>query len=326
MPVLKAKGFPPKFCRMIRVMHSGTSVQFMANGALSEKVAVTSGIRQGCPLAPLLFILAVDLLYDEVEATRSLVGVMVGRKDRGIHLKVAGYADATAIYIQHRRMQDTAIRAVARFSAVSGLRLNVGKSAAIALGGSDKDDAGKAAGVEQQIAETSCVRYLGHIAGEGDTTEEAWRRAMGSLKVRLVLAEVKTNTVIQRAAIAAAIIIPKLLYVARHAWPNAQLTKMADRHIRNFVWRASFSEPLTPVAGWINKGVAALPPKAGGVGIPNLEVELRAMSAMVVMKWALTSKRTLQEVGDVLHTRDTGHAEAIVPRFGELKKSKNSTL
>ncbi|KAE9250696.1 hypothetical protein PF004_g2833 [Phytophthora fragariae] len=47
---------------------------------------------------------------------------------------------------------------------------------------------------------------------------------------------------------------------------------------------------------------------------------------MVVMKWALTSKRTLQEVGDVLHTRDTGHAEAIVPRFGELKKSKNSTL
>ncbi|KAE8894268.1 hypothetical protein PF005_g3023 [Phytophthora fragariae] len=68
MAVLKAKGFPPKFCRMIRVMHSGTSVQFMANGALSEKVAVTSGIRQGCPLAPLLFILAVDLLYDEVEA------------------------------------------------------------------------------------------------------------------------------------------------------------------------------------------------------------------------------------------------------------------
>ncbi|GMF46368.1 unnamed protein product [Phytophthora fragariaefolia] len=223
MAVIKAKGFPPKFCRMIKVMHSGTTVQFMVNGALSEKVVVIGGIRQGCPLAPLLFILAVDLLYDEVEATRGLVGVMVGCKDRGSHLKVAGYADDTAIYIQHRRMQDTAIRAVARFSAVSGLRLNVGKSAAIALGGSDRDDAGRASDVEQQISETSCVRYLGHIAGEGDTTEEAWRRAMGSLKVRLALAEAKTNTVIQRAAIAAAIIILKLLYALAPSKATAQV-------------------------------------------------------------------------------------------------------
>jgi hypothetical protein len=43
--VLEAKGFPPRFCRLIRAIHGGTTVQFMVNGAISERKIVTSGIK-----------------------------------------------------------------------------------------------------------------------------------------------------------------------------------------------------------------------------------------------------------------------------------------
>ncbi|OWZ17707.1 Secreted peptide [Phytophthora megakarya] len=57
------------------------------------------------------------------------------------------------------------------------------------------------------------------------------------------MAEVKTNTAQQRAMIAASIVIPKLLYVARHAWPAEEQWKTTDRCIRNVVWNSAFVDP-----------------------------------------------------------------------------------
>jgi hypothetical protein len=173
----------------------------MANGFTSEQMQVTRGIRQGCPLAPLLFIIAVDLLYDAIEADEEMEGIDIGPAGIVKQLKVAGYADDTAIYIAKRRMQAAAIRTVKAFSAVSGLKLNVKKSAAINLahggaGGAQAavvSMAGEAENEGGQVAEIESVRYLGHIAGAGDTTTEAWTKAMEALRVRLTLAETKTT-------------------------------------------------------------------------------------------------------------------------------------
>ncbi|KAE9266852.1 hypothetical protein PR003_g31975, partial [Phytophthora rubi] len=55
-------GFSPAFIAMIRKLHNGTIARFLVNGELSEPQEVLSGIRQGCPLAPLLFLLAAEIL------------------------------------------------------------------------------------------------------------------------------------------------------------------------------------------------------------------------------------------------------------------------
>jgi hypothetical protein len=243
MAVLKAKGFPPKILAIIHAIHQNTTARFMANGVTSDRLRVTSGIRQGCPLAPLLFIIAVDLLYDAIEEEPALDGIQIGPPSQVKQLRVAGYADDTAIYIIESSMQAAALRVVRSFSAVSGLRLNVKKSAALNLAphraeeqparnGADTETIERAAA---EVEVTESVRYLGHIAGTGDTTQEAWTKAFEALRVRLTLAETKTNTVQQRAAIARAIVVPKLLYVARHAWPTEEIAKRADRAIRNYV-------------------------------------------------------------------------------------------
>ena len=48
-------GFAKQFVDLIRRIHNGTTATFVVNGCESSALPVRSGIRQGCPLAPLLF-------------------------------------------------------------------------------------------------------------------------------------------------------------------------------------------------------------------------------------------------------------------------------
>ncbi|RAW38437.1 hypothetical protein PC110_g5302 [Phytophthora cactorum] len=71
LKTVKRQGYPVQFIRTVGLLHEGTTATFRANGFASRKVSVASGIRQGCPLVPLLFILALDSLYREIERVSS---------------------------------------------------------------------------------------------------------------------------------------------------------------------------------------------------------------------------------------------------------------
>ncbi|BHF67849.1 hypothetical protein SprV_0301087800 [Sparganum proliferum] len=47
-------GCPERFAQMVRQLHDGMMVRATDNGAVPEAFAVTSGVNQGCDLAPTL--------------------------------------------------------------------------------------------------------------------------------------------------------------------------------------------------------------------------------------------------------------------------------
>ncbi|KAG3072864.1 hypothetical protein PI125_g22403 [Phytophthora idaei] len=114
--------------------------------------------------------------------------------------------------------------------------------------------------------------------------------AFAALTVRLALAVAKTNTVQDRASIAAAIIIPTMIYVARHAWRTGELIQEADWRIRNFIWNSCFAMPERAPGGWIRAEIVEMSPANGGIGAPNIKAELVVLAAMTVGGWALTTK------------------------------------
>lgn len=54
---LEAMGFPQGFWDLIRVLYTKPTVQFCGNGHLSDAFSISNGIREGCPLSPLLHFL-----------------------------------------------------------------------------------------------------------------------------------------------------------------------------------------------------------------------------------------------------------------------------
>ena len=58
--ILSYYGVPDKFINIIRLLYEEYTCQVVHNGKLSDEFAVTTGVRQGCLLSPLLFLVVLD--------------------------------------------------------------------------------------------------------------------------------------------------------------------------------------------------------------------------------------------------------------------------
>ena len=61
--MLQAYRFPEEFCRSIQVLLKDASTLIEVNGNLSHPIPLSQSIRQGCPLALTLFVIASDALF-----------------------------------------------------------------------------------------------------------------------------------------------------------------------------------------------------------------------------------------------------------------------
>ena len=67
---LKSFGFGDNFIKWIKVMYKNVSSCIMNNGYSSEFFNLSKGVRQGCPLSALLFVIVVETLSNAIRSDR----------------------------------------------------------------------------------------------------------------------------------------------------------------------------------------------------------------------------------------------------------------
>ncbi|KAF1319699.1 reverse transcriptase, partial [Globisporangium splendens] len=286
---LQHLGFPLKFVHLVKVLHSQTTYKFIVNGFLSRKYNVTSGISQGCPLAPLLFILALEVLYRKIEASDEIHGVELQAAGCATEVRLGGYADDTTIYLSDPKDINAVFAILDKYGAASGLRVNRHKSAVLPLNKEFSSTEESVSDIHVLQREEHC-RYLGIQVGQTPSNVSNWSKCIQALRVRLRLARLKTHSVAQRAAIASAVIVPKVLYVARHSWPSTAIVNQLHDLVKQFVWGSR-----------------------NGLSVPNIRTELMTMSATAVSKWAITTPHIDQVIGEILLHNTRASSTYITP-------------
>lgn len=128
---LQRFGFCDELVNMIGRMHDETTAQFLVNGEISKKRVMASGIRHGCPLAPLLFIIAAEVLALAVNQTPSIKGI---RLDGSTTVnKFSAFLDDSAVFVSRGAEVKPLVTLLHRFSKLSGLKVQLARSWYISL-------------------------------------------------------------------------------------------------------------------------------------------------------------------------------------------------
>ena len=132
MSGLEALGFGEAFRRTIRMMYNtGRSPKrrIYANGYYSEWFDIKSGVAQGCPLSPLLFLIVAQGLKTSLDLHK-----VEGINIKGVVTTLSQFADDTSLLLRNTDQLVPAFAAVDQWCAATAMRENVKKREGLAMG------------------------------------------------------------------------------------------------------------------------------------------------------------------------------------------------
>lgn len=77
MRVLRKFGFDPSFCGWVEIFYSIAFSRIIVNGFLSPPVHLRRGVRQGCSLSPLLYVLVSEVLSTQIRNCKDIEGFLL---------------------------------------------------------------------------------------------------------------------------------------------------------------------------------------------------------------------------------------------------------
>lgn len=131
LSVLEKMNFGKSFCSWVRLLYSNIFSCILVNGHVSDVFKVTRGVRQGCPLSPLLYILVTETLAQAIQQDSSIDGFFLPNKSQ---VKICQYADDTTILVRSDAALLSLFRLFQRYELASGAKLNVSKSHGLLFG------------------------------------------------------------------------------------------------------------------------------------------------------------------------------------------------
>jgi hypothetical protein len=129
--VLQKMNFGPSFCSWVKILYSDIFSRVLVNGYVSDAFKVTRGVRQGCPLSPLLYILVAETIASAIKKDINIDGFTLMN---GQCIKICQYADDTSIFVMSDRALLALFALFERFEHASGAKLNVNKSHGLLFG------------------------------------------------------------------------------------------------------------------------------------------------------------------------------------------------
>ena len=207
--VLLKYGLPGGFVDWLKILYVGAESFPLVNGWSGSPFEVGSGVRQGCPSSPLLYVFAIDPFIRRIDRG-PLAGVRMSLEEPEATLRVVAYADDVTVFVSSGGEAEYVMSEVERYSEVSGSVINRDKCESLWLGGGDPSF-----GLPDTLPEPqSSAKVLGVQFGHGDYPTQNWDS-------RLKIAAQKVDqwkgwplTLRERVSLTKTYLLPLLIYLA----------------------------------------------------------------------------------------------------------------
>ena len=127
---LEKFNFGENFISWIKIFYRNPVFRIKNNGWISGRYNMSRGIRQGCPMSALLFIIAIEVMAIDIRENKKIHGINFGNYEH----KICQYADDATIMIKDLESVSEVVTCINCFSKYAGPELNLTKTKGIWLG------------------------------------------------------------------------------------------------------------------------------------------------------------------------------------------------
>ena len=158
-------GFPPMFTNIIQQMYENATCQVIHDGKLTEPFSVQTGVRQGCLLSPIIFLMVVDWFMRQSTANQKTCIQWTFNKQ----LEDLDFADDISLLSYKQQDAQKKLLRVAEEAEKTGLQINTGKTKVMRVNSKNQDPVKLH---HEEIKEVDKLVYLGSVVSKNGGTDE----------------------------------------------------------------------------------------------------------------------------------------------------------
>ena len=267
--VMQKMNIGPYFRTWVKTFYAAITSHIANNGYLSATIFILRGVRQGCPLSALLYVIFAETLGEAVRCHPHITGFKIPGCNREV--RISQYADDTTIFLLTPDALHKALKLIGLFESATGAKLNVDKTKAMRFG----RVAGK--------FDISDFFFLNWVDEEGikilgitffndflHTHNFNWTIQIQKLKVALGRWKGRHLSLKGRALVINTIALSKIWYLGSIIPAYNKQYKLINQVIFDYLWHGMLCQ--------IKNDICFLPCSSGGLGILNPKRQIRALN------------------------------------------------
>ena len=245
--ILKKFNFPSNIIEYIKVLYEDSSSIFKVNNQLTHSIHLTRGIKQGCPLAALLYIVYIEPFALTLQ--KELRGIRIG----SALFKTSCYIDDIHMFVSDEHEITSVAETIERYHQCTNSLINLSKTKILGLG----KWAQKTRWPVQWIQTVKIMEILGiHFTSNLEKTI----RLNGKIAITKVQKCITTGrtqklTIHQRVVFANTFVVSKITHVAKILPIPAKTITKIQQAINRFTWVNRLEKlPFNQIINHTSKG------------------------------------------------------------------------
>ncbi|GIL55468.1 hypothetical protein Vafri_11032 [Volvox africanus] len=304
LSAMEAMGVGPQFYSWTQLLLSNTQARAMINGFRSRRVKMEAGVRQGCPLAPPLYLFVGQALLSWLKSQDVGIRLLQTDIDR---VTACQFADDAEAVLEGEASVPTFLEAMETFARASGQRLNRDKVELLRIGATDHEaQPSMPTNQGQQQPQPTTISGLKVVAtatalnlpmdNQPQPPQLDWPKMLGLAYRRMQSLARFPLSAFGRAKAASAYGLQTVTWHMEHGGPPpAPMLAQIERLTARLVDRKQGPEDQGQRLTGVPNGLLIGHPSAGGFGLLPLRQHTQARHAV----WAVRFIQGAMESGDL---------------------------
>ena len=239
---MKAVGFSEHFISCIRMLYSNINSKLTINSNIGKPFQVLRGVRQGCPLSMILFIIYQEALYRLIKKSPRIKPLHLPNEQK---IQLLGFADDSNVFITREVDLNVLYSIINKFCLATGAQINMQKTKIMGFG---KWSSKSSWSANWLVPESTCLKCLGiyYYKNWETTVKENWLIVENKVRTHINCLATRQLTIFQKSIYINCCILSKMIYVSHILPVDKIMAKRITKLLSNYIWNGNY-DPIKRV-------------------------------------------------------------------------------